>query len=89
MKTKTKKEEYHATIKIMGREFRATGKTAIEAITNLKPSMAKGTSVLSVSKGAMFKEKILNAPQTFRLFNASGLVREVNLKNISLIFGGI
>lgn len=82
-----KKEIYKATIRVFGKIYKAEGATLIEAISNLKVSgKAGGTSILSVSKGKVQKDRILNTNQVFRLFSASKLMREVALKNLSLLF---
>lgn len=81
---------YTASIKNLGQTYRATGATAKEAIANLKPSgNPKGMSILTVTLGKVSKDKVLNHAQTFRLFSASRLMREVSLKSVGLIFDNI
>ena len=96
MKTKTKKvksvavEPYNASIKIFGKIYTATGSTAKEAIENLKPEgVPKGMSILTISKGDVKKERILNTVQTYRLFTCSRMMREIGLKNVSIFFDNI
>ena len=94
MKTKTprvaKNKVYLASIKVLGKKYEAKGSSAKEAIGNLKVgNVAKGMSVLEITKGKVSKSKILNHPQTFRLFTLSKLMREVALKQVSLMFDGI
>lgn len=81
-----KEVSFVASIKVLGKTFSSNGNTALEALVSLKPECGKGVSVLTVTKGEKSKVKILPAPQTFRLFSASRLMREVMLKNLSMVF---
>lgn len=82
--------EYKATIQLLGKKFTAKGKTAREAIINLKVGGAgKGMGVIEVVNGQSRKSKILSSVQIFRLFSASKLMREIAIKNVSLMFDGI
>ena len=90
-KTKVKKvaknKDYLATIKIFGKKYSASGSTKIEALTNLNVSnVAKGVSVLTLSKGKLSKDRLLRPMQTFRLFGSSRLMREVAIKQTSIMF---
>ncbi len=92
MKKTTKKEvkpqveQYKARVKILGKFYEATGDTAIEAISNLKPDSSKGVCILTVSKGDLVKEKMIPSFQTARLFSGSRVMREVGLKNVASLF---
>lgn len=77
---------YGASIKVLGKIYVSTGATVREAIENLKPSLAKGMSILSISKGEVTKERILNRTQTQALFAPAKLMRELALKNVSAAF---
>jgi len=82
-----KKGEYEASIKVLGQFYKSKGSTSKEAIENLKVgNFAKGVGVLEITKGDVKKSKILPAPQVFRLFSASPLMREIALKNVGLMF---
>lgn len=84
------KQVYTATIKVLGKVYEAKGTTIPEAIVGLTPGgVAKGMSILTMTKGKIRKERILNGPQTFRLFNGGRIMREVALKNVSLFFSPI
>jgi hypothetical protein len=84
------KPKFTASIKILGKVYKADGATVKEAIENLKVGkVAKGVSLLTVTKGKISKDKVLPAPQTFRLFSPSKLMRELAIKNVSLMFDGI
>ena len=83
-------EQYNASIKIFGKFYTATGSTAKEAIANLKPEgVSKGMSVLTISKGDVKKERILNTMQTYRLFSVNPLMKELAIKNVALFFENI
>ncbi len=83
----TKKPEYSATIKVLGKIYTSKGKTLREAIEMLKPiGVTKGISLLTLSKGDVQRQKILGNIQTFRLFSPSRLTREIAIKNTSLLF---
>lgn len=87
---KAKVLPYSASIKVLGRLYTSTGTTAREAIENIKiDGVAKGMSILEITKGEVKRSKILTPALTFRLFSASRMMREIALKNASLIFEGI
>ena len=94
MKTKTKKvvktPVYTAKIKLLGRFYTSKGKSVVEALTNLKPEgVARGSSVLVLTKGDEVRERILPGVQTFRLFSGGRITREVALKNVSILFDNL
>ena len=76
----------HATIKVLGKIYKAKGETVQEAIGNLKPGIAKGTSVLTLTKGDKTIEKIFPARITQNLFSLSPTMRSVHLKQIAMRF---
>jgi len=87
---KLKGAPYSASLKIFGKVYTAKGSSVSEAISNLKPEgTARGTSVLTVQCGQQKRDRILPPNATFRLFSASKLMRDVALKNTSLLFGGM
>ena len=84
---KTKKEEYKASLKLHGVWYYATGKSALEAITNLKPDHSRTVGVLVVEKGDKRKEKVLGKPLVGQLFGPGSPQRkEIGIKNVSLMF---
>jgi len=84
---KPKKAEYKASLKLFGVWYHATGKTVIEAISNLKPAHAKTVGVLVVEKGDKRKEKVLGRPLVHQLFGLGGSQgKEIGIKNVSLMF---
>ena len=85
----TKKEKpYKATIKVLGKIYKAEGDSVLEALTNLKPNgVSSGMSILAVGKGKEMKDRVIPAFRTRRMFSASPMIREVELKKTSLMFG--
>lgn len=81
------KANYEAIIRVFGKIYKANGSTPIEAISNLKVTgKAAGASVLAVSNGKDKRDRILNSGQVMRLFSQSKLMREIALKNLSMLF---
>lgn len=86
--------KYKATIKVLGQFHKAEGSTAIEAISNLKVPLARGTSILilerTMEKGEGIEtvkiEKIFGNLLTVRLFSQSPSMREVGLKQAKTLF---
>lgn len=88
--TKKPKLVYTASLKSFGRIHKGEGETIQEAIQSLNMGhFVKGVSVLTISKDGVSKDKILTAPQTYRLFSVSRLMKEIALKQISLMFQGL
>ncbi len=88
-KPKVIKDEYSATVRIMGRVYESKGETISNAIAGLKPQNSKGKAILSVAHGEVKKDRILMPSIAFRLFNGSNLAREIALKQASTLFQGI
>lgn len=86
---KKKSDEYKVSVKILGVTYDATGETAVDAISKLTPKNCKGRGILVIEKGDVRKEKILMPITAYRLFNTTGLSRQIALKNISTLFSGI
>lgn len=86
---KEEKSNYKASVIVLGKTYTAQGETISKAIEGLKPGNCKGKSILVIENGDVRKEKILMPMTTQRLFGFSGLVREIALKNASLMFQGI
>lgn len=87
---KTTLSPYTASIKIFGRTYTSTGATVKEAIENMKTvGKVGGVCVMTVSKGDVKREKILNAGQLFRLFSASRVLHEIAIKNVCSMFSNI
>lgn len=82
--------KYKASIKILGKKYTSEDSDLKKAVEGLKVGkVAKGVSVLEVSRGDKSKSVILPAPLTFRVFSGSGLVKEVSLKNLLLKFSSL
>lgn len=80
---------YQATLKVLGRTYKAEGETLSEVIANLKPQNVKGRGILSIEKDKKKIDKILMPHVASRLFNTVGLNREVAMKNIAIMFSGL
>jgi len=90
-KKPTQKSEslYEASILIWGKKYQATGVTASEAISKLKPTNCNGKSILTIKHGEVVKDRVLMPRVTFRLFTLAGLSHEIVLKQVSTLFDGI
>jgi hypothetical protein len=77
---------YKATLKVLGNLYTSDGSTAVEAISKLAPPLARGVSILTVTSGEKSQERVLPRVMTARLFSASKLVREIQLKHMSQRF---
>lgn len=78
--------KYKATIKIMGRNYKSTGDSVVECLSNLKPGFCKTKSVLTVECGDKKIDKILGIIPTSRLFSQSPAVREIQIKQTASLF---
>lgn len=89
-KTTKKAEAYALSIKVLGKTYTSKGETVKEGLQNLKVgNVAKGMSVLRITKGGVAKDKVIPPAQTAKLFSLSPLMREIAIKNVSLMFQGL
>lgn len=88
-KRASKTSEYTVTIKSYGRKYSEIGSTVAEALGKLKAGKVRGTALITVTKGGVIREKIVNGLLIDRIFNAGGVTREIAIKNTSLMFDGI
>ena len=77
---------FNASIKVLGKIYKSHGETVYEALKNLQAPRTREKSILVVWSNKWKKERILNMFQTSRLFHPSATIREVALKNVSLLF---
>ena len=77
-----------SSLKVMGKTCTAEGSTIQEAITNLKPEVARGTGVLTLEKGNIKKERIVNNRIINGVFGkfVSNVNRQIFLKHLLLGF---
>mgnify|MGYP001574120598 CR=1 FL=1 len=77
-----------SSLKIMGRVCVAEGLTIQEAITNLRPEVARGVGILTLEKGEVKKEKVINSRIINGLYGkfVSRVGRELALKHILMFF---
>lgn len=87
--TKKTAKTYKANLKVMGKTYKAQGKTPLEAISKLKTGVVAGTCVLTVSSNKNSKDRVLPQSIAKRAFMTKGLTREVQLKNLSLMFDNV
>lgn len=80
---------YKITLKSLGRIFKSEGLTFEEAIKKIKISGgARMTSVITIEKAGVVKEKILNARQTNGLFGqGSPTMQFIHLQGVRKILG--
>lgn len=86
VKKVAKEADFKAYIRVLGQSYVASGSSVVEAISNLPVKNAKGKAILSVEVNGTKIDRILTPSLTFRLFNSSGLMREVALKQVSFLF---
>lgn len=79
---------YVATLSTYGRVFSASGLTIAGAIGNITPGTIRGKAILTLSRNGKSKERVLMPVPTMRLFNTSGLSREIQLKSVASLFQG-
>lgn len=84
--TETTTPLYKVSCKIMGKSYHSEGETVLEAIGNLKVGREKGRAIIAVKHADTVKEKVLMPIQVTRLFQTAGTSREINLKNVALLF---
>lgn len=84
----TKPESYQVKIKTLAKEYFGSGDSVISAISNVSVGQDKpsGRAIITVSRGDKKKERIMLPIMVQRLFNLSRITREIQLKNISLLF---
>lgn len=81
--------KYTATLENFGKKYSAKGDTIIEAISSLNPKTIAGRSVLVVESKDNKAERIIQQVIAKRAFTSHGMMQEVALKNLSLLFTGI
>ena len=81
---------YKITLNNLGRNYEAKGATISEAITSFKLGKIVGRTILTVENGDGKKVERIIAPLIAkRAFNGAGMMREVAIKNLSLMFTGV
>lgn len=80
---------YTVSLKTMGKTHKAEGESVMEALEKIKLRAVAGKSVLIISNGKDTVERVLPHIIARRAFTTIGMVREVALKNLSLIFQGL
>lgn len=88
-KTATKKATYKAELLTFGKKYSASAISVEKAIEKLEPGNIQGRGILTISYGKEKKERIIPAVRMKRLFNTRGLARELEIKNVSLMYQGL
>lgn len=88
VKKAVKKEaSYTATLSLFGQKYVATGDSIAAAIGSLavvRPPKARG--ILTLTKGDTSKDRILNPFVIQRLFAMSPTTRDMQLKQVAMLF---
>lgn len=88
--TTKKPVNYEASIKVFGKVYKSKGASVKEVLENLKvEGKVGGICVLTISNSDKKRDRIMNTEQLFRLFSSSRLMREIALKNVTLLFDNI
>lgn len=81
---------YTVTLKVFGKKYSATGSSVVDALLNLKGvGKLAGSCVLMIEHNEVKREKIINARILWGLFNGSQTMKDIGIKNVSLIFGDL
>jgi hypothetical protein len=81
---------YKVTAKVLGKTYEQTGSTVSEALNKFDVRNVKGVrSIITVEYDGRKKDRILQPMQTNRLFNSYGLTKEIQIKNVSILFQGL
>ena len=77
----------NSSLKLLGKLYHGKGETILEAIENLQPEIAKGTGVLTLTKGDVSKEKVILPRIVMGVWGkVSRLHKEIALKNVGQLF---
>lgn len=88
-KPRAKKEVYTASIRIWGKVYSSKGGSVKEALEGLEGRNVRGHGILTISHGEAKKDKVLSVGQVFRLFSASPMMKEIAVKQLTMMFEGI
>lgn len=88
-KIELKDDVYKVSAKVLGKTYQCVGKTVFDALSNLNVGNCKGKVILSVEHNDVKMDRILMPVIAFRLLNSSGLMKQVAVKNASLLFQGL
>lgn len=86
-KKKTIKKTIKASLKVLGKTFKAEGKTVEEVVSKLNPSLARGVGILVLDKGDLHKERILQPNTVNNVFGQrSPTMKSIAMKSIIILF---
>lgn len=85
-----KADTYTVKLTHAGKTYNAQAETVLDALANLKmPTVVRSKTVITVERGGVIRTRILPPFVVSRLFSPSRLTREVALKSVSILFGGL
>lgn len=85
-----KKTAVEVSLLLAGKTYKASGKTAKDALLKLQPPFSIKAGVLTIKKGKKSREKIVYPQVINRLFREqSPTLREIALKNVGILFNDI
>jgi len=83
----TKTTKIKATLKLLGRYYEAEGKTLEETLLKLNPPVAKTLGILTLEKGKLKREKIIQPRLVMGLWGKqSQTMKDGAMKNFNLLF---
>lgn len=86
-KTTKKPVKIKATLKLLAHYYEAEGKTVEEALNKINPPVAKTVGVLTLEKGKLKREKILQQHTVSGAFGKFGPTRKtIAMKHLKAIF---
>ena len=75
-----------AKLTVLGKKYTSEGATLDEALRGLKPGGVAMKGILEVDNGTSKRERILAHGMLKRLFHLSPTMREMALKQVTLLF---
>ena len=84
-KVAVKKDEYLATLNIGGIDYKGAGKTAYEAVADIKAPMKAPKGLITLQKGKQKAERFLGSVQIKRFIRGKALNRLATAKLLNLI----
>ncbi|MBU1122648.1 MAG: hypothetical protein KKF54_08175 [Candidatus Omnitrophica bacterium] len=87
-KTKAIKPKIKATLKLLGKYYIAEGDTLQKTLKKLTPPVAKTLGILTLEKGKLKREKIIQPRIVMGLWGKCGqTMQDIAMKHITLLFG--
>ena len=75
------------SLKVMGKTYTSKGNTVEKALSSLKTPFAKGMGILTLEKGDLKRDKVLNMKMVNGVFGqANPAMKELAMRNIISLF---